>query len=158
MTIDNLVNSMYTANVRIASSIDELDEEDKRVLESSPEYNANKAKAAAGFLNNFYFRLPGGWLMELVSEEMELRENIGEEVIFSNKQQMTYKQMFNDVRESLLDADLSLEECTKIADLKPREQREYVFEEQNFYRLIPIMLEAYIALRKRGYKKQELIS
>lgn len=158
MTIDKLVNSVYTANVRIVSSMDELDAEDQRILQSYPEYKTDKAKATAAFLNNFYFRLPGGWLTELVTENSKLKNIIGEDVLLSDQKQKTYWQLFEDVKESLLDAELSGNEYLNIARLKPKEQREYVFSQENFYRLMPILLESYVALRKKGYNRQELIS
>lgn len=158
MTIDSLVNNMHATNLRIATAMDDLDPEEQRMLESYPEYNTDKTKAASAFLNNFYFRLPGGWLMELVTENSRLKTIIGEDVLLPNQKQKTYSQLFDDVRESLLDSELSRDEYFRIASLTPKGQKEYLFSQGNFYRLMPIMLEAYIALRKKGYKREELIS
>lgn len=158
MAIDNLVSDMYAANIKIASSIDYLDDEDKKVISEHPSYETDKAKAAAQFLNNFYFRLPGGFFVELISKAVKAREDIGEDTILGRKRLREYMKVADNVRESLLESGLSLEESTTIAGLEPVEQKKYLFGQDNFYRLMPIMLEAYIALRKKGYKREELVS
>lgn len=158
MTIDSLVNNVYAANIRVVSSIDGLEQEEQREIESHPEYKKDKAKAVADFLNNFYFRLPGGFFVDLISKAVKAREDIGEDTILGRKRLREYMKVADNVRESLLESGLSLEESTTIAGLEPVEQKKYLFGQDNFYRLMPIMLEAYIALRKKGYKREELVS
>lgn len=158
MAIDNLVNSMYAANLRIGDAMNCLEPREQKILTSYAEYATDKSKAVAAFLNNFYFRLPGGFFIEFISRAIELRKKTGGDVLLKIERLREYKKVAEDVRESLLDADLSLEECTKMADLNPTEQLKYIFDNQNFYRLMPIMLEGYITLRNKGYKREELTS
>lgn len=158
MAIDNLVSDMYAANIRIASAADSLDSDEQEMLTSCPEYATDKSKAAANFLNNFYFRMPGGFLTEFISRAIELRGETGEDSILRLERLREYKQVAEDVRVSLLDSELGLEECTKISSLESQDQKKYLFSHDNFYRFMPIMLDAYIALRKKGYKREELVS
>ncbi len=146
------------ANKRIDSITSFLSQEDNEKLKSCANYNSNKVEAASEFLNNFYFRLPGGWLIDLIKEDKAISSETGEDAILKDSQQKTYWQMFEDTKRAMFGSGLTLKECSKLENLNAREQRDYIFNnEKNRYKLVPLMLNAYVLLRSIGYTRQQLI-
>lgn len=99
----------------------------------------NYINTALKFLNNFSFRMPGGWYTS-----KDMRSYFSEE-----------QPVFEDIKETLLACGLTRNECAKLESMEPKQHRENIWKYEK-YRLVPLMLDAYFELRKR-YSRQALI-
>lgn len=105
-------------------------------------------------LDNFYMKLPGGWLKSFISESKSKRLTLDSLVNNSNK--ITYRQIFEDVRKAMLESGLTKIECEQLESMSPLEQKVYIVDNQRRY--VPLMIKAYNLLIKKGYRHQDLTS
>lgn len=103
-------------------------------------------------LDNFYMKIPGGWLRAFISESKSQRLSL-DSLVNDSK---TYRQLFQDIRNSMLESGLSPEECKMLESMSPLEQKAYILDNQRRY--VPLMTKAYKMLLKKGYRHQDLTS
>ena len=167
MARDNLEDRLKVyAESTIDKIIDNLYPKDAKILKSFPEYSQKKVDAVVDFLNNFYFRLPGGWYHELYSEISEMH---------TEKDEMYERKLkiLSEIKNCMLASCSSEDELKEFEKIPSNQIRKYIFERDIIknclfeseiirysfikYRLIPIMLNAYSMMRKKGYSREELI-
>ena len=100
-------------------------------------------------LNNFYMKIPGGWLIDIQTKNKRLDSFVDE------KNKITYRKMFEDVRNALSESGLSQEMCKKLEGYSPLELKIVM---QNKETLVPVMYRAYCKLIQKGYDPAILIS